>query len=129
MRKFLTGLTEYYEQGGLKPFRALISKSAQKSLAPKLGRSWASIDERELLFLLGNMCGARSAADPFQYRSALKLVHMTNSVWSSVRLDEYLGEQAYLEEVHRPEANAISIEAHLRFIWQGFRCSTFQARM
>jgi hypothetical protein len=91
MREFLTALADYYDQGGLRPFRALISKAAMKAIAPKLGRQLASIDDRELLFLLRTMCGAKSAAEPFPYKSALKQAYMTNADWSPTALDVYLG--------------------------------------
>ena len=129
MRDFLTALADYYDQGGLRPFRALISKAAMKAIAPKLGRQLASIDDRELLFLLRTMCGAKSAAEPFPYKSALKQAYMTNADWSPTALDVYLGEQLYLEGVYPADAAALNVEAHLKLICSGFRCPTFQKRM
>ena len=100
-----------------------------KAIAPKFGRKFASIDDRELLFLLHNTCGAKSAAEPSPYKCALKQAYMTNADWSSTALDVFLGEQSYLEGVYPAEAASLNIESHLRIICHGIRCATFQARM
>ena len=59
MRNFITALADYYDQGGLRPFHALISKAAMKAIAPKFGRQFASIDDRENFFSCA-LCVAQS---------------------------------------------------------------------
>jgi hypothetical protein len=125
--KFLAALPHYYEQGRLKPFRLLIDKDAQKQLAPILGRNWARLDDRELLYLLAKLVSV--AEEEFSYKRALKRERMTNSVWSRAHLNVYFGEQTELEETHSAEVASIKVETQLLEIWHGLKCETFKARM